>query len=403
MSMSSAERTVQVLDNYEMDARLWRRGRNALALLALGGWAVLAAGYSSGSAAFYPAYLLAFVYWLTIALGALFFVMLQHLSGAAWSVTSRRVAETIALVIPLSAVLFLPIVFGLPQLYEWARPEVVAADPVLQAKQSYLNPRGFTLRAAACFLIWGLWAVILYRNSVKQDDGGTLELTRAAAKWSAPGMILLALTVSLASFDWLMSLDPHWFSTVFGIYIWSGSGLAGFAAITLVLLAFRRMGMLRASVNHEHYHDLGKWLFALTVFWAYIAFSQYMLIWYGNIPEETAWYHERTAGTWRSVAALLVFGRFFVPFAVLMPRAAKRNLAVLAGAAAWILLMQYVELFWVIMPVFRTEAGLMWIDVAAVAAVGATFALAFWWLLRRHALAPVGDLRFTKALEFTNV
>ncbi len=182
------------------------------------------------------------MYCLTIALGALFFVMLQHLTGAAWSVTSRRVAETLTLVIPLSAVLFLPVVFGLPHLYQWARPEIVAADPLLQAKQAYLNPQGFYIRAAVCFLIWSLWAVILYRNSVKQDDGGTLELTRAAAKWSAPGMILLALTVSLASFDWLMSLDPHWFSTMFGVYIWAGSGLAGFAAITLVLLAFRRDG-----------------------------------------------------------------------------------------------------------------------------------------------------------------
>jgi hypothetical protein len=402
--MSTHQRTVEVLDNYEMDARLWAKGRNVLAVLALAGWAALAAGYSSNNTAFYPAYLLAFVYWTTIALGVLFFVMLQHLTGAAWSVTSRRVAETLTLLIPLGAVLFLPIAFGLPHIYQWARPDVVAADPLLRAKQAFLNPRGFQIRAAVYFLIWSLWAIALYRNSVKQDDGGTLELTRSAAKWSAPGMILLALTVSLASFDWLMSLDPHWFSTMFGVYIWAGSGLAGFAAITLVLLGFRRMGMLRASVNHEHYHDLGKWLFALTVFWAYIAFCQYMLIWYGNMPEETVWYHERTAGSWRWVAALLIVGRFFIPFTVLMSRAAKRNLGVLAAAAGWILLMHFTDLFWVVMPVFRKEAAsLLWIDLAALVAVGATFALAFWWLLRRHALAPVGDLRFTKALEFTNV
>ncbi len=402
--MSSHEQTVEILDDYELDAKLWRRGRNALAVVALAGWAALAAGYSNDSAAFYPAYLIAFVYWLTLALGALFFVMLQHLTGAAWSVTSRRVAETMTLTVPLAAVLFLPIAFGLPHLYEWARPEAVAADPLLQTKQAYLNPEWFHLRAAICLGIWSVWATILYRNSVKQDDGGTLELTRSAAKWSAPGMILLALTVSLASFDWLMSLDPHWFSTMFGVYIWAGSGLAGFAAITLILLAFRRMGILRASVNHEHYHDLGKWLFALTVFWAYIAFCQYMLIWYGNMPEETVWYHVRTAGTWRWVGALLVVGQFFVPFLVLMSRAAKRKLGVLAFAAGWILLMHFADLFWVVMPVFRKDgANLLWIDIAAFVAIGATFGLAFWGLLRRHALAPVGDLRFTKALGFTNV
>jgi hypothetical protein len=157
-------------------------------------------------------------------------------------------------------------------------------------------------------------------------------------------------------------------------------------------------------VNHEHYHDLGKWLFALTVFWAYIAFCQYMLIWYGNMPEETVWYHERTAGSWRWVAALLIVGQFFVPFLVLMSRAAKRKLPVLAFAAGWILLMHFADLFWIVMPVFRKDgASLLWIDAAAFVAVGATFALAFWLLLRRHALAPVGDLRFTKALGFTNV
>jgi hypothetical protein len=239
---------------------------------------------------------------------------------------------------------------------------------------------------------------------VKQDDGGTLELTRAAAKWSAPGIILLAATVSLASFDWLMSLDPHWYSTMFGVYIWSGSALAGFAAITLILLAFRRMGMLRASVNHEHYHDLGKWVFALTVFWAYIAFCQYMLIWYGNMPEETAWYHVRTAGSWSRVGTLLIAGQFFVPFLMLLSRAAKRKLGVLAFAAGWILIMHFADLFWEVMPVFRKEGvSLLWIDVAAFVAIGATFALAFWGLLRRHAIVPAGDLRFMKALEFTNV
>ena len=191
---------------------------------------------------------------------------------------------------------------------------------------------------------------------------------------------------------------------MFGVYIYSGAALAFIAALILILLGFRRAGVLRASVNYEHYHDLGKWLFALTAFWAYIAFSQYMLIWYANLPEETAWFRDRSVGTWRFVSLLLVVGHFLVPFFVLVSRAAKRNLILLGATAAWVIFMQYADLYWIVMPVF-SKKGLTpsWIDLAALAAVAGTFALAFWWRLNRHPIAPVGDIRFEKALEFTNV
>ena len=217
-------------------------------------------------------------------------------------------------------------------------------------------------------------------------------------------MIMLTVTVAMASFDWLMSLDPHWYSTMFGVYVYSGAALAFIAALILILLAFRGADVLRYSVNHEHYHDLGKWLFALTVFWAYIAFSQYMLIWYANLPEETAWFRDRLVGSWRGVSMLLVVGHFLVPFFVLISRAAKRKLGLLAAAAAWVLFMQYTDLYWIAMPIF-SKRGVTphWIDLAALAAVGGTFALAFWSRLRAHPLAPVNDIRFEKALEFTNV
>lgn len=387
--------------NYTIDDGLWRRGRNVLALIAAGGWAACAVAFRLDAVRFHASYLVAYAFFLTLALGALFFVMLQHVTGAAWSVTMRRMAENAMITIPLGAALFVPIAWGLPSLYEWARPEAVAADPVLQGKAAFLNPQFFLLRTALYFALWSLWAWKLYRNSVR---GTGLAACHSSQRWSAPGILMLTVTVALASFDWLMSLDPHWYSTMFGVYVYSGAALAFIAALILILLAFRQAGVLRDSVNHEHYHDLGKWLFALTVFWAYIAFSQYMLIWYANLPEETAWFRDRLVGSWRGVSVLLVVGHFLVPFFVLISRAAKRKLGVLAAAAAWVLVMQYTDLYWIAMPIFSKKGVTPhWIDLAALAAVGGSFALAFWWRLRAHALAPVDDIRFETALEFTNV
>ncbi len=217
-------------------------------------------------------------------------------------------------------------------------------------------------------------------------------------------MVLSFITIALASFDWLMSLDPHWYSTMFGVYVYSGAALAFSAALVLILLSLRRADVLRYSVNHEHYHDLGKWVFALTVFWAYIAFSQYMLIWYANLPEETIWFRSRLSGSWTAVAVLLVAGHFLVPFFVLLSRAAKRRLWLLGAACAWLLFMHYVDLYWLVMPVF-TKQGVKpsWLDLATFLAAGSVFGLAFWWPMRRRALAPTGDIRFERALEFENV
>jgi hypothetical protein len=393
-----------IKDFYTLPERLWTRGRNVFAALALAGWAGCALAWRTDPTRFAASYLVGYVFFLTLALGALFFVVLQHLTGAAWSVTMRRMAENLTNTLPAAAVLFLPVAFSLGSLYEWARPEAVAADPILQGKAAFLNPQFFLIRAGVYFAIWSFWALKLYRNSTSQDEAPSLAAARSSERWSAPGMLALTLTVALASFDWLMSLDPHWYSTMFGIYIYSGAALAFTAALTLVLLAFRGADVLRYSVNREHYHDLGKWIFGLTIFWAYIAFSQYMLIWYANLPEETVWFRDRLAGSWRPVAALLVVGHFIAPFLVLVSRAAKRRLGVLAAAAAWILLMHYTDLYWIVMPVFSKKGFTpSWIDLAALAAVGGSLGLVFWWRLRSHALAPTGDIRFEKSLEFTNV
>lgn len=391
-------------DRYRLDERLWTRGRNAIALLAAAAWAAVALGFAADPARAAQSYLVAFTFVVSLGWGALFFVMLQHVTGAAWSVTARRMAENVMATLPLGAVLVLPILFSLGALYEWARPAAVAADPILQAKAGWLNPRFFSIRAMAYFAIWSLWALRLYRLSTAQDGAPSLERAKSAERWSAPGIAVAMATVALASFDWLMSLDAHWYSSMFGVYVYTGAALAFFAALTLILLAFRGAGVLRHSVNHEHYHDLGKWVFALTVFWAYIGFSQYMLMWYANLPEETEWYRARLAGSWSAAGAVLVAGHFLAPFFLLISRAAKRRLWVLGAAAGWVLIMHYTDVYWLIMPTFA-KAGVRphWLDAATLAAVGSTFALAFWWRLRSHALAPTGDIRFERALEFENV
>jgi hypothetical protein len=398
--MSAHTHIEELLESYSLDERLRRRGLIVAAAIALAGWALSAVAFDADPARFSSSYLVAWTFFVTLALGALFFVMLQHVTGAAWSVTMRRVAENVMAAIPAAALLFLPVIAALPALYEWARPAAVAADPVLQGRAAYLNSHFFLVRSALYFTLWTAWAWRLYRLSAR----GGLSGCRSAQRWSAPGLVLLTVTVALASFDWLMSLDPHWYSTIFGVYVYSGAALGFVAALILILLSFRAADVLRYSVNHEHYHDLGKWLFALTVFWAYIAFSQYMLIWYGNLPEETVWFRTRLTGSWRGVSVLLVAGHFLLPFFLLISRTAKRKLSLLGLAAVWVLLMHYTDLYWIVMPVFSAK-GLSpsWIDLSTLMAVGGTLGFVFWWMAGRHPLAPTGDIRFEKALEFTNV
>jgi hypothetical protein len=391
-------------ESYHLDANAWTRGRNLIGGLALAGIAAAASGWMSDPRQFYASYLVAYVYFVLVVLGGMFFVMLQHLTGSAWSVTMRRVMENVMVTVPVAAVLFVPVALGVPTLYEWSHPEFRSEDPVMAVKMTFFNPAFYTARTVFYFVVWTVLALTLYRSSVAQDGGGDIGSHRKALWWSGPGLGALMITVTMASVDWLMSLEPHWYSTIFGVYVFSGGALAFVAALTLTLLAFRRAGVLVKSVNVEHYHDLGKWMFALTVFWAYIAFSQYMLIWYANLPEETIWFKHRLEGNWAWVSGLLLFGRFILPFVVLLARAPKRNLTVLGLISFWILAMQYVDLHWIVMPTVHEHGfHLHWLDLATFTAVGSLFAMAFWYRLRRRALVPIGDPRLKQALHFKNV
>ena len=314
----------------------------------------------------------------------------------------RRIAENLMVTIPLGAVLFLPIAAGIHDLYHWSHADAVAHDAILQSKAGYLNEKWFGIRAVIFFALWTLWATRIYAHSTRQDKTKSLDQMHAISRWSAPGLLVLVLSVTLASFDWSMSLNPHWYSTIFGLYVFAGGARAFLSVWTLICLGFRGKGVLRNTINVEHYHDFGKWMFALTVFWAYIAFSQYLLIWYANMPEETIWYKVRLEGTWKWWSHLLLLGHFVVPFLGLVTRASKRNLNWLRGAAIWILVMQFVDFYFQVMPTFHKNVSLHWLDFATIGAVGSAFALVFWFLVKRHALLPVGDPRFELGLRFHN-
>ncbi|NJL28411.1 MAG: hypothetical protein HC897_11250 [Thermoanaerobaculia bacterium] len=316
----------------------------------------------------------------------------------------RRVAEHIAGTLPLFALLFVPILLGFHHLYEWSHEQAVAGSHVLQHKQPYLNATGFQLRGVVYVAAWALLAWFFRRASMRQDEAGDPAITRRLQSLSAPALIVFGITLTFAGFDWLMSLDPHWYSTIFGVYLFAGSVVAVVATLIVVLLQLQASGVLRRVVSWEHYHDLGKLLFAFTVFWAYIAFSQFMLIWYGNIPEETAWFKHRWQHGWEVVSVLLAAGHFGLPFLFLLSREVKRRRATLLVACGWLLVMHYVDIYWLVMPSLHAEHfQIHWLDAATLVGVGGLFIGALGWTLRGQVLVPVRDPRLAESLAFENV
>ncbi len=372
----------------------------------------VASGYSAGWEVFFRSYLLNYSFVLSLALGALFFVLLQHLVRAGWSVSLRRLAEFAAGTLPVLALLFLPLVIplwkGMPGVWMWSAPDVVAADPVLQAKAAYLNVPFFLARCAFYFLVWCVLARYYLHQSVAQDTDGQPRRTLAMQWWSAPGMLLYGLTVTFFAIDALMSLNPHWFSTIWGVYFFSGCLVGFFAFLALLVYLIQGRGQLASHITVEHYHDIGKLAFGFVVFWAYIAFSQYMLIWYANIPEETVWYLPRQGDTWwLSVSLLLLFGHFVAPFLALISRGPKRRPGLLALAAVWLLLMHWLDLYYIVTPrpsgFAAPAAPLHLTDLTLFVGLGGLFVAALVWPMTRWSLIPERDPRLPEALAFRNI
>lgn len=390
-----------------------RAARRALIVAAVGLAVGVVFGVIDGWEVFFRSYLLNFCFVLSLALGALFFVLLQHLTRAGWSVSLRRLAELVAGTLPWLAVLFVPLLVpvlgGLGGVYEWADPQAVAHDEsgLLRHKQPYLNPAFFIVRCAVVFGAWALLARFYLRTSVAQDASGDPALTLRMQWWSAPAMLVFGLTVSVFAIDALMSLNPHWYSTIFGVYFFTGCAVGFFALLAVLVWGVQRAGRLTQSITVEHYHDIGKLAFGFVVFWAYIAFSQYLLIWYANIPEETVWYLPRQGDAWWiGVSLVLLFGHFLAPFVALLSRWPKRRRGTLAAAGAWLLLMHWLDLYYLVIP--RAHAGehtapLHVSDVALLAGLGGLFT---WRILRpmaRVSLLPQRDPRLDEALSFHNI
>lgn len=410
-------------------------------------------GFSSNPERFAFSYLFAFLCFLFIGLGAIFYVLILHLTSAGWAVTTRRTAEFFASGMPVLALLFLPIVPVMQHLYPWYQHEVqqqefsllsasradaqvpsghpdpahaapaghspkaqeahhdaahgpahAAHEMVVKKKHAYLNKPFFLLRMLLYFCAWLFLSFRLVSLSVQQDESRNLANTVKLKRMAAPGIILLALTLTFASFDWIMSLEPAWYSTIFGVYLFASSAVAIFSVVIVTTLALRSRGFFGEAINVEHYHDLGKLLFGFIVFWAYIAFSQLLLIWYAGIPEEATFYHIRwDGGVWQRVSLFLLFGHFFFPFALILSRNIKRRLTILGFAAGWMLLVHVVEMYWFVMPNYRVEPfQFHWLDVACLLFVGGVYKAVVLRKMAHHSLIPIGDPRLDRSLHFEN-
>lgn len=382
---------------------LWVAGAAFLGLAVLMGW--LQADHFRR---FQFAYLVSFAFFLSISLGGLFFVILQHLSRAGWSVTVRRLGEIIAAVMPTLIVLALPVLVpvlaGSDGLYPWVSPQFVAEHETMHQKaEYYLNPSLFGLRAVIYFAVWALFARYFLHRSLEQDMSGDVSLSLRMERVSAVAMMLFAFTITFASFDWLMSLDPLWFSTIYGVVYFGGAAVGFLSVLILTSVGLQGCGWLTRSITTEHYHDMGKLLFAFVVFWAYVAFSQYMLIWYANLPEETHWYHLRQSGPWVAVGIILVLGHLLIPFFGLISREVKRRKGLLAFWAGWMLVMHWIDLYWLIMPHYNAERpvfGLM--EIGCFVGLACIYKAAVIRVAARRPLVPLRDPRLVESLQFEN-
>jgi hypothetical protein len=378
----------------------WRRAQ--LACLGAGavGLALCLFGAWFSAAQFFQSYLMAYVFWIGIALGCLGILMLHNLSGGAWGVVIRRFLESGMRTLPLMLLLFVPLLFGLRELYEWARPEALANDSMLRHKSGYLNTTWFVIRSGIYFAAWIAAAFLLSKWSRDHDRTADPRLLRRLRLLSGPGLVAYTLTITFASIDWIMSLEPHWFSTIFGVHFLGGHALSAFAFAILVAGLLAREEPLSRIIRPSHFHDLGNLLLAFVMLWAYFSFSQWLIIWSGNLPEEVTWYVHRTRGGWQWVAAALIVFHFASPFILLLLRGVKRRVYALCSVAAVIIFMRFLDVFWYTVPAFHPEQfQIHWMDVAAAVGLGGIWIAAFIWQLRPVALVPLRDPLVEEAFE----
>ncbi|HWV56346.1 MAG TPA: hypothetical protein VNZ57_02645 [Longimicrobiales bacterium] len=349
-------------------------------------------------------YLAAYAFWLSLALGSLVFIQIHHTINSSWFVVLRRPAEAVAGTLPILALLFLPVVTSLPELYPWSLPgaelPTLLADEIGR-KREYLNVPFFLVRSAAYFVIWISASWLLRRWSIRQDAGDGEAIALRQRTFSAVMLPPVAFALTFAAFDWMMSLTPEWSSTIYGVYFFAGAAIASLSLLAIAAHALLRTGALEGMITASHLHALGKLMLAFLIFWAYVGFAQFLLIWIADLPREVGWYLARARGGWGAVGGVLVVGHFFVPLCALLSRGLKRRSSTLAVVGAWLLLMHYVDVYWLVLPALH-PAGFRphWLDFAALTGIGGTVVAWAARLLVAAPLLPTGDPRLQRSLDF---
>lgn len=337
-----------------------------------------------------------------ISLAGVFFTAVGHITGSHWNVTIRRIAETYGKFLPVGLILMAVIgIFGLHDLYEWSHEEVVKADHLLQHKSGFLNPGAFIFRLVVIGIAWSVFGFFFYKRSTAQDEDKDVKHTQFNQKLAGGFIIFFALSFSLVSIDLLMSLTPHWFSTIWGVYCFAGIYQSALSSLAVMIYFLKKNGYLGDLLNENHIHDLGKFMLSFCIFWAYIGFSQFMLMWYANLPEETFWFEQRLMGGWAPISIMIPFIKFVIPFFLLLNRPNKRDINFLYKVGIWILCTEVIELFWIVFPSnfehFSIAAFL--VTIGSVIGVIGLFGFIVLKSLESKKLIPVGDPRLETCLN----
>ncbi|NDD91325.1 molybdopterin oxidoreductase [bacterium] len=347
---------------------------------------------------FWTAFVHNHFFFMSLTVGGLFFAVIQWVTSAMWSAPIRRFAESFTAFLPIVLVSTVVMYFGLKHLYLWTDAAKVQGDLILSGKKAYLSENFFMIRLVAAVVVWFIFARIMIGNSILQDSTKDPALTSKNRTWGPLFLILFAVSFTFTSFDLLMSLDPYWFSTMFGVYCFAGLFYSTLALIAIVTIAMKRKGMLEGILNENHLHDLGKFMLAFTVFWAYIGFSQFMLIWYANMPEETGYFMHRLTPGWKGVSAFLLFGKFFLPFFILLPRANKRSEKVLWNVAWFMLVAQWIDVLWMVQPEFYDSPKVTWVELGSLIGFTGLFGLSVIRFLSKHTVVAVGDPKLPESV-----
>lgn len=360
-----------------------------------------AAGGLTDTEQFFHSYLYAYLFWLGVTLGCLAILTLHHIVGGAWGFVIQRLLESGAMMIILMGLFTLPLIFGMKEIFIWANLEIVVGDKVLEHKSAYLNVPFFWIRMAIYFAIWILFAYLLNRWSSNLDPNRSTLMVNRLKRISGPGLGVYVLTVTFMSIDWGMSLDPHWFSTIYGVIFVIGQVLSALALVVIILGWLSKREPISKIIKNQHFHDLGNLMLAFVMLWAYISVSQFLIIWSGNLPEEIPWYIHRLHGGWGSIALILVIFHFAIPFVLLLSRRTKRKSSLLVKVAVMIIFVRLIDLFWLIAPSFYGgEFTLHWLDFITPVGIGGIWMAVFIWHLKgKPSLLPENDPRFQEALN----